>query len=370
MTSDPALPSPIGTPIATADIEPLNEAIVKGYPDPQDVAIRLWLKWGIRLGEFVRVDLPTRRFVAELLQWSESEGRTRELLAVLWSGKPQNPNLRSIAERLIGDQLAAIAARYEAPPTPDSIAPIVLTRANLQKEVTARSPLVGFTEFVARLDAIGSAICRIEVAGQAAGTGFLIGPHTVLTNYHVAQDALDNHLPGDQIVCRFDYLRDAVGEGGSGVPIAAAAGDAWRGPSSPFSHSDLTGTGSPVPGELDFAVISLAEPVSGRAPLILPATPPIVAPLDVAIVVQHPGGDPLQIAIGVVVELPATGLRYRYNTTTKAGSSGSPLFSADARLIGLHHAADPDRAPRYNQAVPIWRVARAIEAAGMPLDAL
>ena len=76
------------------------------------------------------------------------------------------------------------------------------------------------------------------------------------------------------------------------------------------------------------------------------------------------------IAMGIVVEFPATGLRYRYNTTTGPGASGAPVFSADVDLIGLHHAADPDRAPEYNQAVPTWRVARALVDAGQVLDAL
>jgi hypothetical protein len=39
-------------------------------------------------------------------------------------------------------------------------------------------------------------------------------------------------------------------------------------------------------------------------------------------------------------------------------------------LLGLHHAADPDQHPDYNQAIPAFLIARAVEAAGIELAAL
>lgn len=366
--TDPMQPTPAEPPIDPAEAEAIQEAIVKAYPDPEDVDNRLYLKWGIRLREFVRTDLPTRKFVARLVEWADSEGRTRELVAVLWARKPRNPLLLAVAQRLLGD-LDAVAARYALPPAPEQVTPLLLTLGNLEKVVNERSRLVDFGEFLSRLSTIGKSICRVEAAGEF-GTGFLVGRQSVLTNYHVAKRAIDNGVDGGKILCRFDFERDEAGAEQAGIALPAAPGDSWLKVFSPYSDSDLSGSGSPKPNQLDFALIRLAEPVADRPALDFPAEPPIVAPLDIAIVVQHPGGDPLQIALGAVVELPATGLRYRYNTTTEPGASGSPVFSADARLIGLHHAADPAASPRYNQAVPIWRVARALEAAGYPPDSL
>ena len=363
--SELAAPIPAEGPLEPGDLERLHQAILAGYPDADDLEILLSHKWGVRLSDQVYLEQPNRKIANDLVKWAEAEGRTRELLGLLWSGRPGNPYLRPLAEQLLGD-LEPVAARYGARASAEAPAAPAITRSNLEKTVTERSRLSDFGAFLARLGAISASVCRVETP-LSKGTGFLVGRRHVLTNFHVVRDAAAMGAEGAQIACRFDYDKDAGDQGGVALPAA----DEWLAAQSPFSQSDLGGTGSPAPGELDFALIRLAEPVDAARPhLALRPDPPIVAPLDIAIIVQHPGGDPLMIAMGIVVEFPATGLRYRYNTTTGPGASGSPVFSADVDLIGLHHAADPDRTPEYNQAVPTWRIARALADAGHKLDEL
>jgi hypothetical protein len=58
-------------------------------------------------------------------------------------------------------------------------------------------------------------VCRIEIPQrQARGTGFLIAPDLVMTNYHVIEPTQRNG-GSEQVVCRFDYkaLHDGVSVG-------------------------------------------------------------------------------------------------------------------------------------------------------------
>ena len=75
--------------------------------------------------------------------------------------------------------------------------------------------------------------------------------------------------------------------------------------------------------------------------------------------VQHPAGDPVQLAIEMdgVIAINENGTRVRYRTNTLGGSSGSPCFDLDLDLVALHHAGDPNfqagHRPDYNEGVPI-----------------
>ena len=363
-------PPPAEAPLEPDDIEPIHAAILSGYSRPDDIERRISHKWGIRLRDKVYLERPNDRVVQDLIEWAEEQGRGRELVGLLWSGKPGNPKLRAMAEHLLGN-IEEVATRYSSEWRPEDVPVLAVTREVLEKTVTERSRLENFGTFLDRLGQVGKSVCRIDAAGST-GTGFLVGRSSVLTNFHVVENAANMGAPGDRIVCRFDY-RDDDGDGvaDDGTVHEGAADLAWLAARSPYSQSDLSGAGSPAPNELDFALIRLVAPVdAGRPHLVLDRDPPAVVPLDVAFIVQHPDGDPLKIALGTIVEFPATGLRYRYNVTTKSGASGSPVFSSEVKLIGLHHAADPAGAPRYNQAVPIWRVVRAIASAGISPEAL
>jgi hypothetical protein len=82
--------------------------------------------------------------------------------------------------------------------------------------------------------------------------------------------------------------------------------------------------------------------------------PDIVLPISTAILIlQHPEGQQLKIDLGTVTALP--GMRARHNVNTLAGSSGAPLFDAELRLVGLHHAGFdwPAANQAYNQAIPM-----------------
>lgn len=343
-------------------LEALRDAVVAGYSRPE-LADRLRFRWGFRLEDEFDPHQGYKFVVGDLLGYTEREGRTADLLALLWAKRPNNPRLRPLAERLLPDPAAALATHGDRP----RIDPLP---GRLEALVSTRSRLVDWGAFTARVAAIGRRVCRVDLPGGEHGTGFLIGAAQVLTNHHVARPLIERLADPTEAVVRFDLWEDGRGDG-DGTPVRLA--EAWEGRSRRFSASDESGSGDPAPDELDYAVLNLAEPVGGAAPnaadgdgrgWFAPSPRiPIVAVADVAMIPQHPGGEPLKVAYGSVIELPKGGLRYRYDVTTDRGSSGSPVFSADLDPIGLHHAADPAADPAYNQAVPLWRIARDLAGA-------
>jgi S1-C subfamily serine protease len=342
-------------PLADTQLEIVHTALVKAFAT-DELARLLAFRWGVRLDEEIDVRGGKKTVVGELLDWTQREGRTRELLILAAGERPQN--------QYVQDAAAQVLAGTAPQPWLYGAAPPPAAPASLEAMVSSRSVLVSMSAFNARAQALERGVCRVE--GVCQGTGFLIGRQTVLTNYHVVEkEVLDPGLRGG-IVCRFDF------QGGApGTTVSVAAGSAAIGPASPYSNSDLTASGEPGPSELDFAVIRLAEPVeASRFHWRLPETAAVVLPGDVAVVVEYPGNAELSIAYGVVTEFPGTGRRYRYTCTTSPGASGSPLLSADLQLIGLHHAADPAKAPRYNQAIPIHLIGRTLVEAKIDLGAL
>jgi endonuclease G len=95
-------------------------------------------------------------------------------------------------------------------------------------------------------------------------------------------------------------------------------------------------------------------------------------------IVGHPGGRPAQFSYASPSQIrltPRTS-RVRYQTNTERGSSGSPVFNKEWRVIALHQAAGPTAAPGpldlqdglFNQGIPIAEIVAALRQvlAGSP----
>lgn len=250
--------------------------------------------------------------------------------------------------------------------------------SGLQAAVAGSTPAVSAARLRNQMSQVESRVCLVfypDIDGnQIQGTGFLIGPGLVLTNYHVVEDAISRKLAGAAIRVRFGYSVEAptlVEDDGSDLTLAPA----WLLASSPYAESDKTGAAPyPQSHELDYAVLQLAaepghDPVdiaashtSLRGWFRLQACTSPVTLNDPIRIFQHPLGEPIKIADGVVLKLPADkdcAFRLRHSASTDYGSSGSPcLDSRYSCLLALHHAGDPLSAfARYNQAIPIGLIA-------------
>jgi hypothetical protein len=348
--------------IDDAAMASIVDAILSAYPNKEFLALRLRSKWGVRVeDEISAMDVPGRILVDRIGAYARAQGSALDLLGLTWSDKPNNPKLAALADMWLTDK-PGVLERYRAP-APDAA---VQPPPPLQSLVARQSRLLNLGAFIAGLQRLSRAVCRIGIP-EVSGTGFLIGRRTVLTNYHVVRSVIAPTADGASIVCEFDF----TGPGAAVTAYHGAPGADWLGPNRPFSQSDLTGTGTPGSGELDFAVIHLDREVEPeRAALLLPEVQPLIAQSDYLLIAQHPRGGDEQLAIGQVVSWPGDGLRCRYDVTTEPGSSGSPVLDFDLQLAALHHAAEPGSAPRYNQGVPIKHIRAALVAAGLDPAAL
>ena len=80
-------------------------------------------------------------------------------------------------------------------------------------------------------------------------------------------------------------------------------------------------------------------------------------------------GNPLKLAVDTdaVLGTNAAGNRVRYATNTDHGSSGSPVFDIDWKLVALHHLGDPavsSMPAKYNQGIPIAKIRARLERDG------
>ena len=145
------------------------------------------------------------------------------------------------------------------------------------------------------------------------------------------------------------------------------------------SYSQAEATDTPespeaTEDELDYALLRLTQTVGNsdaggfpRGWANLPDHPvalPVGAPL---LIVQHPDGAPLKLALdtNAIIGLNAAKTRIRYTTNTESGSSGSPCFNMDWQLVALHHYGDPAwHTAKFNQGVPAELIRRKIVADG------
>ncbi len=170
--------------------------------------------------------------------------------------------------------------------------------------------------------AASKAVCRVVREDGESGTGFLAQDGYLFTNNHVLETPED--AKGATI--EFNY---EVGQTGTVKPLSQYKLDA-----ADFKTS-------PVP-QFDFTKVKIIE--NGNKPLkdwgFLEFDPSATLAVgDAVTIIQHPSGGDKRIALRAneVIEQKAQFLYY--TTDTEPGSSGSPVFNRDWKVVALHHAA-------------------------------
>jgi trypsin-like peptidase/tetratricopeptide repeat protein len=102
---------------------------------------------------------------------------------------------------------------------------------------------------------------------------------------------------------------------------------------------------SSPPDALDVTVAELSEAVAPGIPYTTAAVLPARGSEAQVRVIGHPSGRGLSLSVNKLLDHQAPKLHYR--TATEGGSSGSPVFNQEWKLIGLHHAGG-DAVPRLN----------------------
>lgn len=169
-------------------------------------------------------------------------------------------------------------------------------------------------------------VCRVEVPGLGSGTGLLLRSDLVLTNYHVLgktldvpKETLEANAPGT--VLRFGaFTAQGSAKGGQEMRLAA---------DKPIVACNA---------KYDFALLRTDGHAADVQPFDVLGAKPAVK--NAVYILQHPDGGAMKLGMspsGIAWIDPAA-VTIQYTTKVAGGSSGSPCFDADWKLVALHHA--------------------------------
>ena len=186
-------------------------------------------------------------------------------------------------------------------------------------------------KFMLRSIDCARAVARIEsMPGHGFGTGFLVpadqlhkklgGGFVLVTNSHVVSDddEVKDALFPDDVTVTFQLLSE---EGNSHEE---------------YFVSEILWT-SP-PWKFDTSILKLQRNPEGVKPISVHPRLPVPDGEQRVYIIGHPKGGSLSFSIQDNVLIDHDDPYLHYRTPTEGGSSGSPVFNAQWKLIGLHHA--------------------------------
>ena len=327
----------------------LRKALLDAFPTPFDMKDLLSDRLNKNFFALVSAYVNYDNQLSELLTKANAQAWIADLLTAALESVPANPKLRAFAAK------AGLTSD-----TGDD---------GHQRLVLAGILTLDTAVWREQLGKLEAQTCKVEVELETGptvcGTGFLLGPSVVMTNYHVMEPVYSGKAKPENVDFRFDYKRLPEGILNPGVTYSLAAGVVW--------DLDKSESHKPVDADapadrLDYALLRLSEPAGDHKAGKKDATTgnergwmtPLAAsdfPADMPLfILQHPKGDPLKLAMSTngVISVTGGGTRLRHNVNTEVGSSGAPCFNQKLKLVALHHAGDPDfeRPANWNQAVP------------------
>jgi len=259
---------------------------------------------------------------------------------------------------------------------------------NLQRLITRTEPFFNSAEFQRMLPRVRGVVCAVALGDKILGTGFLIGPDLVMTNFHVIKEFLEvdpagnpirENGDGRQLRCVFDYqfeppprLNDDREEDRTTLVVQATP-TKWLIHARKLLQGDGTDKVVKVEKAFDYAVIQLAKRVGEKPSRIgggnlrgwleLPAGSIDYTGDRRVVLFQHPAGAAQQMDVGEFVGLDSTSTRVRYRVSSARGSSGGAAVGLNGELLALHNAevrGAPDTAI-LNQGVRVDMIAEDLQ---------
>ena len=180
--------------------------------------------------------------IRALLIALEDSGTTSDFLGYVYVNRPGRPDVRAEIAKDFPDAVAVsekkIDRSAQTAGTPQADAPNNAIAPGLQRNVRPYLAKLDVRVWQDRLVKIERQVCRVELEGNALGTGFLVGPDTVLTNWHVFEIAKNAGKVG-KLGCRFDYVRLPSGQTDAGQLVLLDAAGSLDG--YPYSAAEKAG---------------------------------------------------------------------------------------------------------------------------------
>ena len=320
----------------------IREALLSAFPRAGDMEIVV-ADAGIHttFAEYLAVPGTTYSLALfNLLAWVEAQDQLVPFLKAAQDANPGNPKLRVVMAKLSG-----LEKRFDALRPVHEGTAIGLGEA--ERIVLKGVKFEDVWVWIETLAQMRRAVCRVEPQPQREsiegyGTGYLVAPDVVMTNFHVAAPFWGEKVKAGRVVLRFDY---ETGVGGTSIPDGTEhkLATSWRGPANPTKEQSSRPwrvLSSPESG-LDFALLRLEKPagddaIGGKPRGFLKLTARGFNPTDPVLILQHPAAAPMKLSFGAV-DQPDPPNHVLYKVNTEGGSSGSPCLTQDLKVTAIHH---------------------------------
>ncbi|MEZ4995562.1 MAG: trypsin-like peptidase domain-containing protein [Saprospiraceae bacterium] len=255
-------------------------------------------------------------------RWSKNEGDNRKGIVTNSDYSVERNKIVSalLALLLEADQTPPASTAKKGPANSDPL-PVPIDDSEDLEKIIGKSTFTR-TEWITKMADASKSVCRIVVtlpSGKSwKGTGFLVEGGFVFTNHHI----LGKVEEARYALLEFNYVNEK-----SKISSYRLKADSW--------------IGDPV---LDFARVKVEDdpnnPLEQWGHLDTESGYQVQINDDVPII-QHPKGEVQQVSFrdNHIKRISDDGKYIFYTTDTDIGSSGSPVFNADWRVIGLHRSA-------------------------------
>lgn len=235
-------------------------------------------------------------------------------------------------ERIASNPLAVMTMSEESLPEVAGVKVLSPEDFNrlVQERILGQNDLmsVSYLEYGLRVSrSVGRVlICNSSNRLIGYGTGFMVSPRLLLTNNHVLSDA---QQAGFSLI-EFNYQSSVGGQ--------MLQSYTYELDPTTFFLTDK---------RLDYSLVAVKDSLTARPPLASFGWNRLIEEQGKVIlgeyvnIIQHPSGQPKQLALreNQLVDLFDDFLHYR--TDTAPGSSGSPVFNDQWEVVSLHHSGVP-----------------------------
>ncbi|NES43139.1 MAG: trypsin-like peptidase domain-containing protein [Moorea sp. SIO2C4] len=345
----------------------LTDALFEAFPSKSRLAELVEYKFSKNL-DAISMGNDLKEIVFKLIQAAEAEGWVNKLIAGARESNPGNPALFTFAQEFnVGIVMP----------------PQLSARGRLERLIKKTNSFLDVNLWREKLGQIEGQVCRVEVTNndnsREFGTGFVIAPNVVITNYHVVESVILEQATSSNVILRFDYKQLGDGKVINPGTEYRLVEDDWL-----IDHSPYTNNPLPTPDELDYALLRVdgvpgEEPIgknpdpnsSKRQWIELPQEPYYqFLPNTPLFIVQHPEAEPLQLAFDTeaIININENGTTVKYKLNTAPGSAGSPCFDINWNLVALHHSRDANWKPSYKAGTLFSAICARLENQGLLAD--
>ncbi|QKQ77500.1 effector-associated domain EAD1-containing protein [Nostoc sp. TCL240-02] len=317
--------------LSGSELRRIVNAILSAYPTQADLAMMVQFELEENVDAIAGGGNLTQLVFNLVTKWAIPRGKISRLIIAAYETNPGNPELKEFYESVVFKKRFIVDSSVKT----QDFGPDISWRGE-SDEIQLQSwlqpePDYWDVGFLKRAIEQSASVCRLEIPSRKImGTGVLITPNKVLTNYHIVKYSEEDNLETNVLnaVLKFGCLTSDNGLETQGKSFKL---DRQK-PILCFSKTE----------DLDYILLQVEAKIT-QATDIKPARwDSHKLPLEKMrlSVLQHPEGDSMKLSVsqdGITGVYQNSGL-VQYVNKTALGSSGSPCFDENWYLVALHHA--------------------------------